>query len=177
MGVSCALNWGFVLIYALLISVLLCQSVSSLRCYSCFATGGKNRCEDYNTYKTAMSGKGDPEMKKNCTDPFDKICIIETFAVLGATVSHIRDCSNDANFSFSSNLQNIRGAYYRLYNLDPTKNETACEWDGQHLVCLTKCVSDFCNGPILAEVNKACAAQAITMITLMSFICFAFSWR
>ncbi|KAH3849567.1 uncharacterized protein LOC127874276 [Dreissena polymorpha] len=149
------------------------NSTGGLRCYSCFATGGHNECEDYNTFKKAMSGKGNPGVKKNCTEPFDNVCIIETFAILGATVSHIRDCSDGLKFSFTSSLQNNRSAYDRLYRLQPN-NETACVWDGQNQVCLTKCNTDFCNGPVLDEVNGAFVAPAMTLVAFLSTVAVTF---
>lgn len=77
--------------------------------------------------------------------------ILKSFVLFaGNTVSHIRDCSDNNWFSFNSSISNDRGAYDRLFQLT-LNNETACVWDGQHLVCLSKCDTDFCNGPVLKE--------------------------
>ncbi|XP_045161260.2 uncharacterized protein LOC123526253 isoform X2 [Mercenaria mercenaria] len=143
------------------------NQTGGLRCYSCASTGGNNYCEDYNTYKQAMDGKGYEKVKKDCTPPYNVTCMIESFEVLGNTVSHIRGCSDGIHFSFSSNLQANRSAYERLEKLT-TNNETACVWDGQNQVCLTKCDTNFCNGPQLEEViNNATVTKVSSLLMLL----------
>ncbi|XP_060590595.1 uncharacterized protein LOC132745662 [Ruditapes philippinarum] len=143
------------------------KNKTGLRCYACASTGGNNECEDYNTYKKAMEGKGNERIKKNCSEKYSVACFIETYEIHGATVSHIRGCSDDIHYSFFANLhQNKTSPYERFNDLKPD-NETACVWDNLHLVCLTKCNNNFCNGPILEEVN------ASTVIKLSSILMFA----
>lgn len=143
------------------------NETEGLRCYACASTGGNNKCEDFNTYKIAMDGKGNEKVKKTCTPPYNKTCIMETYEILGNTVSHIRGCSDNEHFSFSSSLQSNRSAYKRLEDLQPN-NETACVWDGQHLVCLTKCNTNFCNGPHLKEVING--ATVIKLSSILMFV-------
>ncbi|WAR14360.1 hypothetical protein MAR_004465 [Mya arenaria] len=148
-------------------SVEMNETATNLQCYSCFGTGGNNECEQFKTYKEAMDdNKSYSHYLKNCTPPYNQSCIIETFSVLGQTVSHIRDCSDGRFFSFNQTLQNQRNAYTRLHELD-NSNETACVWDGQHLVCLSKCDGDFCNGPVLERKINAAAEQGVSL-TVMS---------
>lgn len=145
------------------------ETSSGLRCYFCAATGGGNICEDFNTYKVAMDGTGNAYVKKDCTYPYNETCFIESFAVNGFTTSHIRDCGDGRHFSFSSNLQANRSAYRRLENLAKI-NETACVWDGQHLVCLTLCTTNFCNGPQLHEVSGAVLFRLSTCLLISILI-------
>ncbi|XP_060590594.1 uncharacterized protein LOC132745661 [Ruditapes philippinarum] len=143
------------------------NETEGLRCYYCASTGGNNKCEDFDTYKKAMEGKGNERVKKTCTPPYNKTCIMETYEILGNTVSHIRGCSDNEHFSFLSSLSYNRSAYQRLEDLK-INNETACVWDGQHLVCLTKCDTNFCNGPQLKEVINS--ATVINLSSILMFV-------
>ncbi|XP_052760377.1 uncharacterized protein LOC128203133 [Mya arenaria] len=150
-------------------SVKMNETATNLQCYSCFATGGNNKCEQFKTYKEAMDdNKSFAHYLKNCIPPYNQSCIIETFSIQGQTVSHIRDCSDGEFYSFSQALQNNRSAYTRLYDLE-ANNETGCVWDGQYQVCLTKCVGNFCNGPVLERKNNADAGQDISLAVMSAF--------
>ncbi|WAR15319.1 hypothetical protein MAR_005424 [Mya arenaria] len=142
-----------------------------LMCYFCGATGGHSICEDPYTYIRAKRGKGDPTTLKNCTYPYDEICVVERFSSLGSTVSEIRDCSDGRHFSYTSNLQYNRSAYERLEKLMPN-NETACVWDGLHQVCLTKCDTDFCNGPQYEVDGGMLLGASLSVMILSSFLQF-----
>ncbi|XP_052819499.1 uncharacterized protein LOC128245401 [Mya arenaria] len=142
------------------------ENATNLQCYACFATGGDNECEQFKTYKKAMDGiKSYSHYLKNCTPPYNQSCIIETFSANGLTVSHIRDCSNGEFFSFNSAEEKKKPAYTRLYDLT-NNNETACVWDGEKQVCLSKCDSDFCNGPVF---DSAPDGQSVSL-TVMSIV-------
>ncbi|KAH3849660.1 hypothetical protein DPMN_092063 [Dreissena polymorpha] len=116
----------------------------------------------------AVQGKGDPHVIKNCTAPYDQVCMIETFSTLGNTVSHIRDCSNGKQFSYTANIVNDRGAYARLYALQHN-NETACVWDGNNMACLTKCDEDLCNGP---QINGCISHSQISFPLIFMYALF-----
>ncbi|XP_052821385.1 uncharacterized protein LOC128246894 isoform X2 [Mya arenaria] len=117
-----------------------------LMCYFCGDTGDHNNCENPSTYILARQGKGKPTTQKNCTSPYGEMCVIEIFSSVGSIVSEIRDCSDGYHFSYTLTEAFNRSAYERLEKLVPN-NETACVWDGLHQVCLTKCDTDYCNGP------------------------------
>ncbi|XP_045163642.2 uncharacterized protein LOC123527964 [Mercenaria mercenaria] len=144
------------------------NQTGGLRCYACASTGGNNYCEDFNTYKQAMDGKNYEEVKKDCVFPYNVTCMIERYELLGNTVSHIRDCSDGIHFSFSGNKTN-KSTYTRLASLK-SNNETACVWDGLDLVCLTKCDTNFCNGPVLEEVSDAAVIKLSSVLMLLALI-------
>ena len=62
-------------------------TVTSLRCYACAYTGRDNECQHHETYVDAVSGKR-PELVKNCTPPYDKVCYIETFSGNGEYIGY-----------------------------------------------------------------------------------------
>ena len=68
------------------------------------------------------------------------------FNFAGVAVSEIRDCGDGGTFSFTGSTEDQKNRYALLKNLS-TNNRTKCIFDGLHMVCLSKCVTDFCNGP------------------------------
>ena len=71
----------------------------------------------------------------------------------GVYASEIRDCGDGVTFSFTGSTEDQNNRYALLKNLS-TNNSTKCIFDGLHMVCLSKCVTDFCNGPVV-NVNYA----------------------
>lgn len=127
-----------------------------LECFMCSAIGDKdNHCEDYSAYKKAHDNDirnaptGTP-VRKKCTSPYNKSCMVEQFVSSNGEKVQIRDCSDDKTFDFIETHMNA-SSYSRLLQLQDN-NETACAYDGSHLVCLSKCgpgfnYTDLCNGP------------------------------
>ncbi|KAL4221035.1 hypothetical protein ACF0H5_019297 [Mactra antiquata] len=130
---------------------------TGLKCYFCADTGVDNRCEDFDTYKIAMDNEGNHDIKKVCEYPFNVSCAIETYqTVSGGTAAHIRDCSDGSSFAFTSFDLSVKGAYDKLINATESKNNiTSCVWDGNNLICLSQCATNYCNGPRLKEVTDS----------------------
>jgi hypothetical protein len=66
------------------------KNETGLRCYACASTGGNNECEDYNTYKIAMEGKGNERIKKNCSEKYSAACFIETYEGSGKILQDLK---------------------------------------------------------------------------------------
>jgi hypothetical protein len=65
------------------------KNETGLRCYACAATGGNNKCDDYNTYKKAMDGKGNERIKKNCSEKYSVACFIERYELHGKILQNL----------------------------------------------------------------------------------------
>ncbi|KAL4221036.1 hypothetical protein ACF0H5_019298 [Mactra antiquata] len=128
---------------------------TGLKCYFCADTGVDNRCEDFDTYKIAMDNEGNHDVKKVCEYPFNVSCAIENYQTVGgSTAAHIRDCSDGSSFAFQHFKNNE--TYNKLIEATASKNNiTSCVWDGNNLVCLSQCATNYCNGPILDEVTDS----------------------
>ena len=93
----------------------------------------------------------------------------------GTIVSEIRDCSDDSSFSFSSSEHQEK--YRKLRELS-VSNKTRCVYDGQNLLCLSKCVTDFCNGPQIDNnliSASCCGSQKYSLLILIVLILSYFS--
>jgi CDGSH-type Zn-finger protein len=90
-------------------------------------------------------------------------------------VAHIRDCSDDKTFDFNE-ISNNKSSYARLIGLRDN-NETACVYDGQNTVCLSKCghsenMTDFCNGPQYGSTTTAVFSKIMFMTILFCYVLF-----
>ena len=93
------------------------------------------------------------------------------FLTLGSIVSEIRDCSDGLTFSFSS-LEH-QEKYRRLRELSVT-NRTRCVYDGLNLLCLSKCVTDLCNGPQIDKDFLTASGQSgysLMTVIIIAFVC------
>ncbi|XP_060590582.1 uncharacterized protein LOC132745651 [Ruditapes philippinarum] len=162
-------------------SDLLIDEEEPLRCYFCHAMGPTNECELYQPYIDAREAADDgrqhdgPVTLKTCSPPFDVSCMIETFINNIGEVAHIRDCSDDKTFDFNE-ISNNKSSYARLIGLRDN-NETACVYDGQNTVCLSKCghsenMTDFCNGPQYGSTSTAVFSKILFMTILFCYVLF-----
>ncbi|KAL4221466.1 hypothetical protein ACF0H5_019724 [Mactra antiquata] len=143
---------------------------NGLKCYACYGIGPNNECEDYENYRAAREDDetDGPVKLKDCSAPFNVSCMIETFKNDKGDIVHIRDCSDDKTFDFTEILTNA-STYRRLLELEDN-NETACAWDNEQLVCLSKCApqsvndtADFCNGPQFGSAFTS----SVSMFTIL----------
>ncbi|KAL4226952.1 hypothetical protein ACF0H5_014929 [Mactra antiquata] len=131
------------------------HSSTGLKCYFCVDTGVNNGCEDFDTYKIAMDNKGNHDIKKVCEYPYNVSCAIENYqTVSGGAAAHIRDCSDGVSFAFTTFDLSVKGAYDKLTDATASRNNIkSCVWDGNNLICLSQCDSNYCNGAMLKEVT------------------------
>ena len=84
----------------------------------------------------------------------------------GSAVSQIRDCNDGKSFSFSNSEHKEK--YNRLNQLG-INNKTVCIYDGLNQVCLSKCGTDFCNGPQIqvSGVKRSCSVYVLVWLSLV----------
>ncbi|XP_052761278.1 uncharacterized protein LOC128203778 [Mya arenaria] len=123
----------------------------NLYCFACFATKSNSKCDDYKAYKDAIHGKGELSFLKRCTAPYNTSCVIETIAINGGVFSHIRDCSDG------------QGSTNKRLSALTTNNETACVFNGNNMTCLTRCATNFCNGPSFDDAMVEAEGKSSTL--------------
>lgn len=94
------------------------------------------------------------------------------YSISGELVQ-IRDCSDDKTFDYTEIVTN-RSSYVRLLGL-LDNNETACSYDGQNTVCLSKCgrsenYTDFCNGPQFDSAYSASYSKYILLTAVFIYV-------
>ncbi|KAL3861588.1 hypothetical protein ACJMK2_007614 [Sinanodonta woodiana] len=121
------------------------EQVTSLMCYFCAGSSSKSSCLDAGYFLDGFKNTdGNPHMFKNCTAPFNNLCIIQEYRAGGNIASHLRDCSDGLTFAFPVN----ETIYNKLRSEAMTpRNRTSCIFNSILQVCLTTCNTDFCNGP------------------------------
>ncbi|XP_053378707.1 uncharacterized protein LOC123527980 [Mercenaria mercenaria] len=160
-------------------NVLMEADKGTLTCYFCRGMGPDNDCEKFEPYKDARDAADagrqhdGPVILKKCSSPFNKSCIIETYANNNGEVAHVRDCSDDKTFDFTEIATNI-SSYSRLLGLRDN-NETACTYDGQNMVCLSKCghsenYTDFCNGPQFGSTDMTSFSKILFLTITFCYI-------
>ncbi|WAR15331.1 hypothetical protein MAR_005436 [Mya arenaria] len=112
--------------------------------------GKENPCLNYTHYEQAYinhrKNKPDygPIQFKTCVAPYNVTCIIMTYSTVNGQSAHQRDCSDDKTFG----LDPTKWQRYLPITKDvPRDNITKCAWDDTDQVCLSRCDTEFCNGP------------------------------
>ncbi|XP_063409136.1 uncharacterized protein LOC134692607 [Mytilus trossulus] len=129
-----------------LIVLLLFSFVSSAGCLTCYACSLSNQNDKSCAEDKHMLIDSKLHMKgfvKNCSEN-ESYCMIEKITTKYSFASYIRDCSNGHSFSYSQ--------IDRLQGIAPN-NSSRCAYYNEHLVCVTLCLGNFCNGP--QEVSSA----------------------